>query len=56
MMCQVPCLYALQANADLAAMPVQIWVGVLQAIWESSRRILGGPGTHEWVLGPESAP
>jgi len=38
-------LCALQASVGLTAMPVQRWVGVLRAIWESSRRILGEHGT-----------
>ncbi|TNN85691.1 hypothetical protein EYF80_003938 [Liparis tanakae] len=40
-----PVLCALQPSVGLTAMPVQRWVGVLRAIWERSRRILGERGT-----------
>lgn len=35
---------------ETAAMPVQRQRDVLQSIWESSRRILGEPGTHRGDL------
>lgn len=51
-MCQMPSLCALRESTSLAVMPVWSWLGILQAIWESSRKILGVPSAHRrsWDL------